>query len=144
MSHRSRQSGKWPRVISGQDLAPLTGHETGFLHDHLGLFGLASFVAERRTKEIGIRKILGATVVHLWQKLSTEFILLVTVSCFIAAPVSYYILQKGLQGYEYKTDIGIWIFVSAALGALIITLVTVSFQAIRAALANPVKSLRSE
>jgi ABC-type antimicrobial peptide transport system permease subunit len=110
----------------------------------LGLFGLASFVAERRTKEIGIRKVLGATVAQLWQKLSAEFVLLVIISSAIAAPLSYYVLQKGLQGYEYKTDIGWWIFISAAVGALVVTLVTVSFQAIRAALANPVKSLRSE
>jgi putative ABC transport system permease protein len=110
----------------------------------LGLFGLASFVAERRTKEIGIRKVLGASVAHLWQKLSSEFLLLVILSAMIAAPLSYYVLLKGLQGYEYKTDIGWWIFVSAAAGAVVITLITVSFQAIRAALANPVKSLRSE
>lgn len=110
----------------------------------LGLFGLASFVAERRTKEIGIRKVLGATVSQLWQKLSGEFVLLVIISSAIAVPVSYYVLQEGLQGYEYKGEMAWWIFLSAALGALVITLATVSFQAIRAALANPVKSLRSE
>jgi hypothetical protein len=110
----------------------------------LGLFGLASFVAEQRTKEIGIRKVLGATVAQLWRMLSREFVLLVVISCFIAIPVSYYILYNGLQRYEYRTDIGWWIFASAGMGALIITLLTVSYQAIKAALANPVTSLRSE
>jgi ABC-type antimicrobial peptide transport system permease subunit len=110
----------------------------------LGLFGLASFVAEQRTKEIGVRKVLGATVANLWQMLSKEFVVLVTLSCFIAVPVSYYILNKGISQYEYKTEMGWWIFASAALGALVITLATVSYQSIKAALANPVKSLRTE
>jgi|JI10StandDraft_1071094.scaffolds.fasta_scaffold21495_5 putative ABC transport system permease protein len=110
----------------------------------LGLFGLASFIAEQRTKEIGIRKVLGASVGNLWRMLSREFVLLVIFSCAIAAPVSYYILKKGIEGYEYKTDINGWIFVMAACGALTITLLTVSFQAIKAAVANPVNSLRSE
>ncbi|MEO7992693.1 MAG: FtsX-like permease family protein, partial [Chryseolinea sp.] len=110
----------------------------------LGLFGLASFVAEQRTKEIGIRKVLGASIANLWQMLSREFVLLVIVSCVIAVPISYYILFKGIQQYEYKTDISWWIFAGAAIGTLLITLLTVSFQAIKAALANPVKSLRTE
>ena len=110
----------------------------------LGLFGLASFVAEQRTKEIGIRKVLGASVANLWRMLSREFVLLVIVSCVIAAPISYYILLKGIQQYEYKTDISWWIFVMAAIGTLLITLLTVSFQAIKAAMSNPVNSLRSE
>lgn len=110
----------------------------------LGLFGLASFTAEQRTKEIGIRKVLGASVVGLWRMLSKEFVWLVIVSCLIATPISYYILYKGLQRYEYKTEIGWWIFAAAGGGALVITLLTVSYQAIRAALANPVTSLRSE
>ena len=110
----------------------------------LGLFGLASFVAEQRTKEIGIRKVLGASVANLWRLLSREFVLLVIAACAVAAPASYYILQKGIQQYEYRTDINWWIFALAAFGALAITLLTVSFQSIKAALANPVKSLRSE
>ena len=110
----------------------------------LGLFGLSSFVAEQRTKEIGIRKVMGASVANLWRMLSLEFVLLVIFSCVIAAPLSYYILEKGIQEYEYKTYINGWIFALASLGALIITLFTVSFQAIKAALMNPVKSLRSE
>ena len=110
----------------------------------LGLFGLASFVAEQRTREIGIRKVMGASVANLWRMLSREFVLLVVFSCVVAVPISYYILSNGLQRYEYRTGLGWWIFAAAGVGALLITLLTVSFQAIRAALANPVKSLRSE
>lgn len=110
----------------------------------LGLFGLASFVAERRTKEIGIRKVLGATVYNLWGMLSKDFVVLVLIACFIAAPLAYYFLQQWLQKYEYRTDISWWVFAAAIGGALFITLATVSFQAIKAALTNPVKSLRSE
>ncbi len=110
----------------------------------LGLFGLASYVAEQRTKEIGIRKVLGASVGQLWQLLSKDFVLLVLISCLIAAPLAYYFLHGWLQNYEYRTDISWWIFVLAGLGALGITLLTVSFQTIKAALSNPVKSLRSE
>lgn len=110
----------------------------------LGLLGLSSFVAEQRTKEIGIRKVLGASVANLWRMLSREFVLLVIVSCVIATPLSYYVLQKGIEQYVYKTDISLWIFILATMGALIITLLTVSFQSIKAALANPVNSLRSE
>jgi putative ABC transport system permease protein len=110
----------------------------------LGIFGLASFVAEQRTKEIGVRKVLGASVVGLWQLLSLDFVILVIISCLIAAPLGYYFLQEWLQKYTYHTDISWWIFVVSSLGALVITLATVSFQAIKAALMNPVKSLRSE
>lgn len=110
----------------------------------LGLFGLASFVAERRTKEIGIRKILGATVFNLWGMLSVDFVMLIIISCGIAIPVSYYFLDRWLQQYEYRTTIAWWIFAVAAMGALVLTLLTVSFQAIKAAISNPVKSLRNE
>jgi ABC-type antimicrobial peptide transport system permease subunit len=110
----------------------------------LGLFGLAVFMAEQRTKEIGIRKVLGASVTNLWQMLSKEFLALVIISCVIAIPISYYVLHNWLQNYEYRTEISWWIFVATIVGAIIITLLTVSFQAIKAALANPVKSLRSE
>ncbi|RDB05403.1 ABC transporter permease [Runella aurantiaca] len=110
----------------------------------LGLFGLASFVAEQRTKEIGIRKVLGATVTNLWGLLSKDFVLLVIISCLIAAPIAWYFLSDWLKKYEYRTEISWWIFVAAAAGALTITLLTVSFQAIKAALMNPVKSLKSE
>ena len=110
----------------------------------MGLFGMASFVAEQRTKEIGIRKALGASVLNVWKLLSTEFVLIVLLSCAIAIPVAYYFLAKWLMNYEYHAAISWWIFVLSAVGALVITLLTVSFQAIKAAIANPVKSLRTE
>ena len=110
----------------------------------LGLFGMASFVAEQRTKEIGVRKVLGASVFNLWRLLSKDFVLLVLLSCAIAIPIAYYFLHEWLQKYEYRTEISWWIFAAAGIGALLITLITVSFQAIKAAIANPVKSLRTE
>ena len=110
----------------------------------LGLFGLASFTAEQRIKEIGVRKVLGASVVSLWQLLSTEFVKLVLISCAIAVPVAYYFMNEWLKGYDYKITIGAGVFVVVIGLSIIITLVTVSFQAIRAARANPTKSLRTE
>ncbi len=110
----------------------------------LGLFGLASFVAEQRVKEIGIRKIVGASVFNLWTLLSKDFIILVGISCIIAVPLAYYYLHGWLEHYDYRVGISLWVFAAAIAGALIITLITVSFQAIKAALANPVKSLRTE
>lgn len=110
----------------------------------LGLFGLASFVAEQRTKELGIRKVLGASVASLWQMLSRDFVLLVVISCAISIPVTWHFMGKWLANYEYRTEMSWWIFAVTATGALIITLLTVSFQAIRAALLDPVKSLKSE
>ena len=110
----------------------------------LGLFGLAAFMAERRTKEIGIRKVLGASVMNLIALLSKEFMVLVGVSCLIASPLAYWFMHGWLQKYEYRIDISWWVFAIAGALALVIALVTVSFQAVKAALANPVKSLRSE
>jgi putative ABC transport system permease protein len=110
----------------------------------LGLFGLASFVAEQRTKEIGVRKVLGASVFNLWRLLSKEFVVLVFISIFIAAPVAWYFMQNWLQNFEYRTGVSWWIFALTGLGALMITLATVSYQSIKAALMNPVKSLRTE
>jgi putative ABC transport system permease protein len=110
----------------------------------LGLFGLASFVAEQRTKEIGIRKVIGASVFNIWNLLSKEFIGLVIIALLIASPVAWYFMHNWIQQYTYHTDISWWIFIAAGSGALIITLLTVSFQAIKAAIANPVKSLRTE
>ncbi|MFC5410248.1 ABC transporter permease [Larkinella bovis] len=110
----------------------------------LGLFGLASFVAEQRIKEIGVRKVLGASVFSLWGLLSKDFVRLVLISFLIASPIAWYFLSDWLLQYEYRTDISWWIFGAAGLGAALITLATVSFQAIKAALMNPVKSLRSE
>ncbi|MBC8111722.1 MAG: ABC transporter permease, partial [Verrucomicrobia bacterium] len=89
-------------------------------------------------------KVLGATLFDLWRLLSKEFVLLVVISLLIATPIAYYFMHNWLQKYEYRTEISGWIFVASGLGALLITLLTVSFQAVRAALANPVKSLRTE
>ncbi|PVD50420.1 ABC transporter permease [Terrimonas sp.] len=110
----------------------------------LGLFGLASFTAEQRVKEIGVRKVLGATVFNLWQLLSKDFVMLVLIACVIAVPVAYYAMNEWLKNYENKITIEVGVFVLAVMGAIIITLITVSFQAIKAAMANPVKSLRTE
>ncbi|MVM31472.1 FtsX-like permease family protein [Spirosoma sp. HMF4905] len=110
----------------------------------LGLFGLASFMAERRTKEIGIRKVLGASALTIWRLLSEEFVLLVLTAFAIATPTAYYFLSNWLQKYEYHTHISWWVFAGSGIGTLTITLLTVSYQSIKAALVNPVKSLRSE
>ena len=110
----------------------------------LGLFGLASFVAEQKTKEIGVRKVIGASIFNIWSLLSKEFIVLVLISFVIAIPVAYYYLHRWLLTYNYHTDINPLVFVYAGGGALVITLITVSFHSVKAAIANPVKSLRSE
>ena len=110
----------------------------------LGLFGLAAYVAEQRTKEIGIRKVLGASVQQVWLLISRDFIVLVLISCFIAAPLSFYFLHKWLLHYDYRIDMGVGVFVLGGLMALLIAIITVSFQAIKAAIANPVRSLRTE
>lgn len=110
----------------------------------LGLFGLVSFVSEQRTREIGVRKVLGASVFNLWKLLSKEFIVLVLISFFIAVPIAWYFLSQWLQQYEYRTQLSWWFFVQAGLGVLVITLITVSYQAIKAASVSPIKSLRTE
>lgn len=110
----------------------------------IGLFGMASFMAEQRIKEIGIRKVLGATVLNLWSLLSRDFLGLVAIALVIATPIGYYFMNKWLMNYQYHTGVAWWIFAATALGALLITILTVSYQSIKAALANPVKSLRSE
>ena len=110
----------------------------------LGLFGLSSFVAEQRKKEIGVRKVIGASVFNLWQLLSKEFVVLVGISSLLAAPIAYYFMNEWLQKYSYRTEMSWWIFVAASIGALLITLLTVSFQALKAASANPIQSLKSE
>jgi putative ABC transport system permease protein len=110
----------------------------------LGLFGLAAYVAEQRTKEIGVRKVLGASIGQVWLLLSRDFIFLVMISCLIASPLALYFLHGWLLKYDYRISIGPGVFVLSAIAALIITIITISFQAIKAALTNPVKSLRSE
>ncbi|MEJ1240546.1 ABC transporter permease [Chryseolinea sp. T2] len=110
----------------------------------LGLFGLSSFMAEQKTKEIGVRKVIGASLVNIWVLLSKEFVVLVSISLLGAMPIAWYYLQQWLLTYHYHTQINWWVFVIAGSSVLLITLVTVSFHGVRAAVANPVKSLRSE
>lgn len=110
----------------------------------LGLFGLAAYTAERRTKEVGIRKVLGASVGSLAKLLSLEFLKLVCLSCIIAFPVAWWALNAWLQNYQYRTTIHWWVFLIAGLMALFIAILTVSYQAVKVALSNPVKSLRAE
>ncbi|RYU97728.1 ABC transporter permease [Emticicia agri] len=107
----------------------------------LGLFGLASFMAEQRTKEIGIRKVLGASVLNLLGLLSKDFVRLIIISFFIAIPIAYFFLDNWLQKYAYRTELSWWIFALSGLGALVVTLLTVSYQSIKVALKNPVKNL---
>jgi len=110
----------------------------------LGLFGLAAFVAEQRTKEIGVRKVLGAGVFNLWGLLSKEFLGLTAISMLIAIPFSWYGMHRWIEDYAYHAPLSWWIFASAGAGILVITLLTVSYQSLKAAVMNPVKSLRSE
>lgn len=110
----------------------------------LGLFGMASFMTEQRMKEIGIRKVLGATVLNLWGLLSRDFLGLVAIALVIAAPIGYYFMNRWLLNYQYHTGIAWWIFAATAVGTLFITILTVSYQSIKAAFASPIKSLRSE
>ena len=110
----------------------------------LGLFGLAAYMAEQRTKEIGIRKVLGASVSQVWILLSKDFIVLVIVSCVIASPIAFYFLHNWLQQYDYRITINLFVFIMTGITAIVITIITISFQAIKAAIANPVKSLRTE
>ena len=110
----------------------------------LGIFGLASFTASQRTKEIGIRKVLGATIFNVWKMLSRDFVWLVVLSILVAAPLAYYFSNQWLQQYEYRIEISWWVFIVTGFGALAITLLTVSYQSFKAALMNPVNSLKSE
>ncbi len=110
----------------------------------LGLFGLAAYTAERRTKEIGVRKVLGASVSGIAALLSKDFLKLVLISCIVAFPLAWLMMNNWLQNYQYRITISWWIFLIAAIVAILIALLTVSFQAIKAAIANPVKSLRTE
>jgi ABC-type antimicrobial peptide transport system permease subunit len=110
----------------------------------LGLFGLASYMAEQRIKEIGVRKVLGASVQKIWQMLSKDFVVLVLIACTIAVPIAWYLMNNWLKTYQYKIDIGLGVFALVIIASVVITLLTISFQAIKAAVANPVKSLRTE
>ena len=110
----------------------------------LGLLALATYSAQLRTKEIGVRKVLGASVANIVTLLGKDFIVLVAIAIVIAIPVAAYSMNKWLENFAYKTDISFWLFVLASFIAVAIALLTISFQAIKAAIANPVNSLRSE
>jgi putative ABC transport system permease protein len=110
----------------------------------LGLFGIATFMAEQRTKEIGIRKVFGASVLNIWRLLSKEFMMLVILAYLLAAPIAYYCLYQWLQHYTYRTTLSWWIFAITGAGALLLTLLTVSYQGFKAAISNPAKSLKVE
>ena len=131
------QEKRWQKIIS-------TATVLSILICCLGLFGLAHLAAQRRIKEIGIRKVLGATVAGIASLLTMEFLRLVMISLFVASPLAWWIMNNWLQDFAYRINIGWWMFVLAGLGAIIIAMITVSFQAIKAAVANPVKSLRTE
>ena len=128
---------KWKQIVA-------FGAMLTILISCIGLFGLATLSAERRKKEIGIRKVLGASVEGLVRKLSTDFARLVLISAVISAPAAWWAMHKWLEAYPYKIDVSAWIFLGATMFVLLIALITVSFQTIRAAVANPVTSLRSE
>ncbi|MCK6694268.1 MAG: ABC transporter permease, partial [Thermoanaerobaculia bacterium] len=110
----------------------------------LGLFGLTAFVVQQRVKEIGIRKVLGATVPGLLLLLSKDFLKLVAVALLIASPVAWYFMQQWLEDFAYRIQIDMWVFLTAGFVAALVAFLTVSFQSIKAALANPVNSLRNE
>ncbi|MEM6526005.1 MAG: ABC transporter permease [Bacteroidota bacterium] len=110
----------------------------------LGLFGLASFMAEQRSKEIGIRKVIGASIFSLWKMLSKDFVQLVIIAAFISIPLGYYFMNDWLQDYQYRMELNWWVFAFAGMAAFIVTLSTVSYQSIKAARMNPVESLKSE
>ncbi len=129
-----------------QRVASLSGLFTilAILISCLGLFGLASYRMEQRTKEIGVRKVLGASIAHLWQILTRDFITLVLLACVIAVPLSIWLLHQWLRQYEYRTNLPWYIFTAACAGAILIALLTISYHALKAARTNPIKSLRSD
>jgi putative ABC transport system permease protein len=110
----------------------------------LGLFGLSAFAAEQRFNEIGVRKVLGASVISIIGLLSKDFIRIVLIAIVIAIPIGWYFMNKWLQGFSYRTPVSWWIFAITGFLAILLALITVSFQAIRAAIGNQIKSLRSE
>ena len=127
-------------------LSSIVGYFTivAILISCLGLFGLATFSAEQRTKEIGIRKILGASIPDIIGLLSKDFLKLVAVAIILASPIAWYVMSKWLQDFAYRVDLGFWMFLIAAFMALIIAFLTIGVQALRAANGNPVENLRTE
>jgi putative ABC transport system permease protein len=110
----------------------------------MGLFGLAMFTTERRTKEISIRKVLGASVTNILTMLNKEVVVLIAVSLLIASPIAWLFIHKWLQNFAYHTNLSLWVFILAGAGAMLIALATISFRTMRSAMANPVKGLRNE
>ncbi len=110
----------------------------------LGLIGLSSFSAEQRTKEIGIRKVLGANVANITASLSIDFLKLVLIAILVASPLAYYSANKWLENFTYRIEISWWVFVLAGVSSILVAMITVSVHAIKAALANPVNSLQTE
>jgi ABC-type antimicrobial peptide transport system permease subunit len=110
----------------------------------MGLFGLATFTAQQRVKEIGIRKVLGATALSIVSMLSKEFLGLIIISLLVASPIAFYLMHNWLQDFAYRININLWVFLLSGLAAIVIGLLTVGFQTMKAALTNPVKSLRNE
>ena len=137
MAEQYDKEAKWKQIVS-------FGAVLTIFISCIGLFGLATLSAERRKKEIGIRKVLGASVEGIVRKLSTDFLKLVLVSAVIAAPAAWWAMHKWLENYPYRIGMNAWIFLFAAAFVAIIALATVSYQAVKAAIANPVNSLRSE
>ena len=110
----------------------------------MGLFGLAMFTTERRTKEISIRKVLGASISDILTLLNKEVVILIAISLLISSPIAWFFMHKWLQNFAYHTNLSLWVFILAGAGALLIALATISFRTIRSAMANPVKGLRNE
>jgi len=105
---------------------------------------LSSFIAEQRTKEIGVRKVLGARLSQLWILISKDFVVLVTISCVVAVPFAYWVLQAWLEGYQYRVALPWWVFIAASVGTLVITILTVSWHVIRVARVSPASTLKVE
>jgi putative ABC transport system permease protein len=131
---------------SEKKLGKIFGYFSGLaiLIASMGILGLSIYAAQQRIKEIGIRKVLGATTLSIVSELSKEFLKPVLVAAFIASPIAWWAMNKWLQDFAYRINISLWVFVIAGIAAIVIALITVSFQAIKAALSNPVKSLRTE
>jgi len=128
---------RWQQIISYASLLAI-------LICCIGLFGLSVFTSQQRYKEIGVRKVLGASISNIVMLLSKDFIKLVVIAFVIASPIAWYIMHNWLQNFAYRINISVWVFITAGLLAIIIAFATISFQSIKAAIANPVKSLRTE